>query len=280
MSDLRANTGNQLVYAEQADLSSLHSIRRFATKWLDNVPPRRLDMIVLCAATMTPRLSSPLRTKDDLEPCWAVNYLANFHLLSLLSPAVRAQPADRDVRVIFATCGSYAMGDLKQMRDSREPMPKGKEYATSKLALMVFATAFQEHLDAHVRPDKAPNNTRVILVDPGVVRTPGMRRWLSLGTVWGLVGYLLLWPLLWIVLPSSGAGAQGFLRATMESELGRGAGARLLKGTREAKPTRPEVADKRVAEELWKFSENQIIALEKAGATQRAALKQKAKKGA
>ena len=229
-------------------------------------------MILLCAATMTPRLSVPLRTADDLEPCWGVNYLANFHLLSLLSPALRAQPAGRDVRVIVATCGSYATGDLRNMRDSRDPLPKGKEYASSKLALMVFASAFQKHLNAHVRSDKAPNNARVILLDPGVTRTPGMRRWLSLGTVWGLAGYLALWPLCWLVLPSSDGGAQGFLRATMESELGRGQGGRLFRGTSETSPSRPEVGNHKVAEELWKFSEQQIQALEKIGAARRSVL--------
>ena len=275
VSDLRANTGNELIYAEQANLSSLHAIRRFATRWLDNTPPRRLDMVVLCAATMTPWLSKPLCTVDGLEPCWGVNYLANFHLLGLLSPALRAQPADRDVRVVVATCGNYVMGDLQHMRNTKEPFPKGKEYSTSKLALMVFASAFQKQLDAYGRPDKAPSNARVITVDPGPARTPGLRRWLSLGTVWGLLGYILLWPLWWLVLPSAEGGAQGFLRATMEAELGKGQGRRLLRGINEARPARPEIGNDTAAEELWKFSERQIEALEKEGAVKRAAQKKR-----
>ena len=254
VSDIRTSADNELVYAEQADLSSLHSIRRFATKWLDNTPPRRLDMVILCAATMTPRLSSPLRPAEGLEPCWGVNYLANFHLLGLLSPALRAQPADRDVRIIVATCGSYVMGDLQGMRDTKEPLPPGKEYATSKLALMVFASAFQKHLETYARPDKAPNGARVIMVDPGPIRTPGMRRWLSLGTVWGLLGYALLWPVSWLLLPSAEGGAQGFLRATMEAELAKGRGGRLLKGITEVKPGRPEIGNDKIAKELWEFS--------------------------
>ena len=52
--DLRETTNNSLITAEQVDLSSLHSIRKFATKWVDNAPPRRLDMIILCANTFTP----------------------------------------------------------------------------------------------------------------------------------------------------------------------------------------------------------------------------------
>merc|ERR1712093_37341 len=48
--DLREKSGNEMIYAEQVDLSSLYSIRQFATKWIDNAPPRRLDMIILCVA--------------------------------------------------------------------------------------------------------------------------------------------------------------------------------------------------------------------------------------
>ncbi|KAI4155878.1 MAG: hypothetical protein LQ340_000682 [Diploschistes diacapsis] len=276
IADLRSSTGNALIWAEHVDLSSLHSIRLFATKWIDNAPPRRLDMLVLCAATMTPRFApGPIPTADGLEPCWGVNYLANFHLLSILSPALRAQPADRDVRVVFATCGAYVGGDVRGMRDAKAPLPRGREYATSKLALMVFARAFQRHLDAYVRPDKQPNNARVVLVDPGLCRTAGMRRWLSGGGLLGLLVYLVLWPLWWLGLKSAEMGAEGFLYAAMEAELGKGEGGRLVRECREVRCTKAEVGDERVEEELWKFSEGQIKALEKEGAVKRALAKKK-----
>ena len=183
------------------------------------------------------------------------------------------------MRIVIATCGNYMLGDLKHMRDTKEPLPDGKEYATSKLALMVFATAFQKHLNTYQRPDKAPNNARVVVVDPGPSRTPGMRRWLSFGTVWGLLGYVLMWPLYWLVLPSASGGAQAFLWATLEADFGRGQGGRMVRGTQEVKPARPEVGSDQVAEELWKFSEAQITALEKEGATQRAVAKKEAEGG-
>lgn len=46
VNDLREVTGNELIYSEYCDLSSLHSIRKFATKWLDNSPARRLDGVI------------------------------------------------------------------------------------------------------------------------------------------------------------------------------------------------------------------------------------------
>ena len=268
--DLRISTNNQLIYAEQVDLSSLHSIRLFATKWIDNAPPRRLDMIVLCASNMTPRYGKKTVTQDGLEPTWGINYLANFHLLGILSPALRAQPPDRDVRVVFAACSSYIGGDLKNMKDTKSPLPKGKEYGTSKLALMTFASAFQKHLDSYKRPDKQPNPARVVMVDPGLVRTPGMRRWLSMGSLWGLLVYVMMWPLWWLILKSPNMGAQGILQACMEAELGRGVGGRFMKECRDRELLRQEIQDEKVAMELWQFSENQISALEKEGAVKRA----------
>lgn len=276
--DLRSDTANELIYAEQVDLSSLHSIRQFATKWIDNAPPRRLDMIVLCADTLTPKYGTGELTQDNVEPVWGINYLANFHLLSILSPALRAQPADRDVRIIFSTCSSYLGGEIKAMQDSRSPLPPGKEYGTSKLAMMVFAQAFQKHLDVYVRPDKQPNNARVIVVDPSFSRTPGMRRWLTMGSLWGLSLYLFMWPIWWLVLKSPVQGAQSFLLAAMEAELGKGVGGRFLKECREVAYGRKEIKDDEVAKKLWGFSEKQIEVLEKEGAVRRALAKKEEEK--
>lgn len=236
-------------------------------------------MVILCADTFTPRYGKKgLTTHEGLEPTWGVNYLANFHLLSILSPALRAQPADRDVRVIFSTCASYLGGDLTALQDTRAPLPPGREYATSKLASMVFARAFQSHLDAYARPDKQPNNARVMLVDPGFARTPGMRRWLTMGSLWGLGLYLLMWPFWWLVLKSPVQGAQSVLMAAMEADLGRGVGGRFVKECREGEVMRNEVGDEGVAKRLWEFSERQIEALEKEGAVKRAGAKKEEEK--
>ena len=212
-------------------------------------------------------------TQDNVEPVWGINYLANFHLLSILSPALKVQPADRDVRIILSTCSSYLGGNIQSMKDTRAPLPPGKEYGTSKLATMVFAQALQKHLDAYVRPDKQPNNARVIVVDPGFTRTPGMRRWLTMGSLWGLSMYLIMWPIWWLILKSPLQGAQSYLRAAMEAELGRGVGGKFLKECREVDYLRKEIKDEEVAKKVWNFSEKQIEALEKEGAVKRALAK-------
>ncbi|KAI9686212.1 MAG: hypothetical protein M1822_003867 [Bathelium mastoideum] len=282
--DLRNSTNNELINAERVDLSSLHSIRQFATKWVDNAPPRRLDMLILCASTLTPMGGKMAITEDGMESNWGINYLANFHLLSILSPALRAQPPDRDVRIIMATCSSYVGGDLSSITASSpatasQPPPSkspsafnpSTAYATSKLALTTFALAFQKHLSAYKRPDGAAPNAHVLLVNPGFVRTPGTRRYLSMGSLLGLAFYLATYPFWWLVLRSPNQGAQGFLHAAMEAGFGRGeAGGWLVRECREAEYARKEVQDEVIQRELWELSERTVERAEKEGAVRRA----------
>ncbi|KIW64617.1 hypothetical protein PV04_09540 [Phialophora macrospora] len=274
--DVRTITNNELIYAEQVDLSSLHSIRLFATKWVDNAPPRRLDMIILCANIMTPYFGTSQTTMDGLEAEWMINYLSTFHLLSILSPAIRAQPPDRDVRILFSTCSSYIGGKLDYKATETAAKSGSSSYARSKLAVMTFANAFQKHLDAYKRPDNQPNNARVLIVDPGYSRTPGTRRWLSGGTIWGLLLYLVTWPLWWLILKSSLQGAQSYLLAAMDAEYSRGPGGRLIKECREYRFLRSDVENEDIAKQLWEFSEKQIEQLEKQGAIKRALAKKEA----
>ncbi|KAI0184438.1 short chain dehydrogenase/ reductase [Xylaria flabelliformis] len=268
--ELREQTKNQMIYAEQVNLGSLHSIRKFATKWIDNSPPRRLDMLILCANTLTPPGGEWMETEEGIEEMWIVNYLANFHLLGILSPALRAQPFDRDVRIIIPTCSSYiASPDLGDPLSKKKWTPK-KAYARSKLAMMVFGQAFQKHLDAYKRPDQLPMNSRVIFADPGFARTPGMRRWLTRGSVWGLMLYVLGYFLPWMFLKSAEMGAQSILHAVMESSLGRDAGGKLIKECMEVDFARTDVKNEDVAKKLWEASDKLIEKTEKEQAALRA----------
>ncbi|KAF2761783.1 NAD(P)-binding protein [Pseudovirgaria hyperparasitica] len=292
--DLRLRTNNQLITAECVNLASLHSIRQFATKWVDNAPPRRLDMIILCANNSSPG-KRKVFSEDGLEYDLAVNYLSNFHLLSILSPAIRAQPPDRDVRIIFGTCSSYLGGSLpnfaehiavdgvsqKQSKKEEFKSPNvatytSSSYQISKLSLMIFATAFQKLLNAYVRPDKHANNARVVMVDPGWSRTPGMRRHISNGSLLGLFLYLLTWPVWWLVLKSPEQGAQTFLYAAMEANWGKGEGGKFLKECREMLPLKNEIFDEAIQKKLWEASEKTIETLEKQGALKRAQAKKEA----
>jgi NAD(P)-dependent dehydrogenase (short-subunit alcohol dehydrogenase family) len=273
--DLRERTGNEMIYAEQVDLASLYSVRKFATKWIDNAPPRRLDMIVLCAATLTPPGGKRLVTPEGsgVESTWMVNFLANFHLLGILSPAIRAQPFDRDVRIIIPTCSSYIGAPPLAEALSKERWSPSKAYARSKLAMLVFGQAFQKHLDNYKRPDGLPNNARVVFADPGLARTPGTRRWLTRGSLWGLLLYMLFYVIAWLLLKSPLMGAQSLLFAALEGQIAMEHGGKLIKECREVDFARKDVKDEEVAKQLWEASDALIEKIEKEEAIRRARMK-------
>ncbi|KAF2667607.1 oxidoreductase-like protein [Microthyrium microscopicum] len=279
--DLRATTGNELISAEHVDLASLHSVRQFATKWIDNKPARRLDLVILCGDECTPGIQ---RSIDGAERMMAVNYLSNFHLASILSPALRAQPADRDVRVITGMCASYMGGDLGELAQvemkenktkktlSMKDFTPSKIYGTTKLALLTFCLALQKHLTETGRGDGLPTNIRVLCVDPGWTRTPGMRRYLTRGTLWGLFLYLVTYPFWWLILKSPEQGAQSFLWAVTEASLaghGQAKDGFLVKECQVVPIQRPEVHNEETQKRLWETTEETIQSLEKESAIRR-----------
>ena len=234
-------------------------------------------MIIFCADIMTPSSGKSKTTIDGLEEEWSINYLSTFHLLSILSPAIRAQPPDRDVRIIFSTCPSYMGGTLTKLDTTEKPTKDGSfSYKRSKLALMIFIQSFQKHLDAYKRPDGQPSNTRTFIVDPGYSRTPGYRRWLTGGSLSGLMFYLITWPIWWLILKSPQQGAQTYLLSAMDGQLSLTPGGKFLKECGERAILRPEVKDEKVQKDLWEFSEKQIERLEKHGAVKRALAKKEA----
>lgn len=248
-------------------------------------------MIILCANTLTPGGGKIESTVEGVEVNWQVNYLSNFHLLSILSPALRAQPPDRDVRILFGNCSSYMGGDLLHITQQAAPKSKGPKekkadrtheptkfspgnaYATSKLALTTFALAFQKHLSSYKRPDSMPMNTKVLLVDPGLCRTPGTRRWLTSGSLVGLLLYLITYPLWLLVLKAPEMGAQSFLYASMEEKFSRSTGGILIKECKERELLRKEVEDEEAQRRLWEYSEQMVQEAEKRGAQERAVKK-------
>lgn len=272
---LRARANNEMIYTEQVDLTDLLSVRQFATKWIDNAPPRRLDMVILCAATLTPPGGRRSETPEGVEETWMVNYLANFHLLGILSPALKAQPFDRDVRIIFATCSSYIyspkLGEAASHAvDFAKYWTPAKAYASSKLALMTFAQAFQLHLSSYKRPDELPMSAKVVMVDPGLARTPGTRRWMTRGSLWGLLIYLLTYAFTWLFLKPPMYAAQSILYAAFDSSIVRDPGGKLIKECIEVDLARRDVKDEEIAKKLWESSDKLIEATEKKAAMRKA----------
>ncbi|CCH44738.1 Retinol dehydrogenase 13 [Wickerhamomyces ciferrii] len=272
--DLRDKHSNFLIYAEECDLSSLYSVRKFATKWLDNSPPRRLDGVVCTAAEALPYGKERENSIDGLEIQTAVNYVGHYHLLTLLSPSLRAQIPDRDVRVILTTCLSQAMGNL----DLKDPLfiakryPKNKPwtvYGTSKLQLGLFAKEFQRRLLAVPRKDGSPLNVRVNVVNPGFMRSPSTKRVLSFGSLFGLFLYLVYLPILWVFLKSSAQGIQSILYALMCPDFINLDGGNFISECDIYKPARAEFEDAELQKNLFDATEKFISEVEKDSAYKR-----------
>lgn len=274
--DLRDRTGNMLIHTEPVDLESLHSVRTFATKWLDNSPPRRLDMVICLAGVANPPTLPRTATEvDGLESHLQINYLSHFHLITLLSPALRVQPPDRDVRVILTTCVASVMGDvdMADLEFKTRGYPAAQPWkvlGASKLMLSMFAYEFQTRLNAYERPDKASNNVRLVLVDPGLTRTPSFRRFVTFGSLFGLLVYLIMWPLYWLFLQSPIGGAQSHLYAAMSPEFEDTLEVRYVGQCKiRNRPPRRELADPEAQKLLYDNTEKFIEVVEKKSAIAR-----------
>lgn len=234
--DLREKSKNDLIYMEQCDLADLWQVRKFATGWLDNSPPRRLDGVVIMSGDMEPwgipRVSKPMRrsSADGLELQMATNYVSIFHLLDLLQPSFKAQPPDRDVRIIVTTCWLQSMGEVNvedPLWQSAKYDSSLKFFSSSKLQLSLCMLELQRRLLNDMKKlqkdgkEIKANHVTVTLVQPGTMRSQSLRRVLSNGSVILLLFLycFLLYPLLFLLTKSARRGAQSVLYALMTPEL-------------------------------------------------------------
>jgi hypothetical protein len=163
-----------------------------------------------------------------------------------------------------------AKGSKKTLPGATKDYRSSTAYSDSKFALFTFVNAFQKHLSSYQRPDKSPNNARVFTVDPGWTRTPGMLRYLTAGSLWGLALYLIMWPFWWLVLKSPFQGAQSFLFAAMEEALAKTDGGLYIKECRPRPITKAEVNDEKLQKVLWEESDKMITFFETESAMRRA----------
>lgn len=272
--DLRTETNNFMIYAEECDLNSLYSIRKFATNWLDNQPPRRLDAVICLAAESIPIGKSRQVSIDGIEKQLAVNYLGHYHLITLLAPSLRSQPPDRDVRVLLATCASQGMGeidldDLLAENKRYQSTKSLKVYGTSKLLLSLFGKEFQARCNAYERKDKAPTNVKVLMVNPGLMRTPSTRRFLSMGTIWGLLLYILLYPIWYLFLKNGYEAQQSLLFALWSPSFLQLRGGQLIQECKVITPSRKEFKDSALQKSVFDKTEQLVAKLEKQSAIER-----------
>ena len=186
--DLRERHGNPFIYAKECDLSSLNSIRLFSTKFVDNTPSKTQYDCQSCRSDGTAVYPWNHDRGWNRNPL-GTGLSSNSQLLILLELCVRAQPPDRDIRILpisLPTCSGYITSDLdlnysqffRRMHPLRIPWLC---HGASKKALIASDFQFPRPIDSYPLSDKQLNNLRIYNAAPGLVRMPGSRRWIIMG---------------------------------------------------------------------------------------------------
>ncbi|AAS50631.2 ABL140Wp [Eremothecium gossypii ATCC 10895] len=287
---LREQSNNQLIYLEKCDLADLHQVRKFATTWLDNSPPRRLDGCIIMSGDIEPlgwpwaRGIAPRRFSPyGVEIQVATNFAGTFHLLHLLQPSFKAQPPDRNVRIIVTTCFLQALGtanveDPLWLKDSG--LRSLRLFSSSKLQLSLCMLELQRRMFQDIKKTskdgRSGKNISVTLVDPGLMRSSSLRRVVSNGSVWLLLMLYcgILYPIIWLIAKSGYRGAQVVLHALMSPELEEVNRADpesvlYLVDCQKAPFARSEFKDTELQKKLYDATVERIMALEKKVAAKR-----------
>ena len=155
---IKTSSGTGALEAALIDLSSLDSVRSFATTFL--VGNTKLDLLINNAGVMIPPASL---TADNFELQFGVNFLGHFALTGLLYSLLRDTPASR---VVTLTSLAYTIGsiDFDNFRLNKE-YNASREYNQSKLANLLFTFALQQRIEA------AGHGVLSLAAHPGVTRT-------------------------------------------------------------------------------------------------------------
>lgn len=280
---IRDATNNELIYLEQCDLTDLYEVRKFATRWLDNSPPRRLDGLVVMSGDCQPWGAKERKSSvDGIELQMATNFVGIVHLLNLLKPSFKAQPPDRDVRIIVTTCFLQAMGtvNVKDPLWLEQPFTSSRNYfSSSKLQLSLCMLHLQkvllEECARDAKDGRSGKNVTISLVQPGLMRSPSLRRVISNGSVVRLVLLycILLYPLLWLLTKNGFRGGQSILYALMTPELEeinwKGEDVKYIVNCSMAKYSRNEFKDDVLQKDLFENTVSQIEFVERKMAVKR-----------
>ncbi len=121
----------------QVDLSSLSSIRRFASEFLSRYT--RLDVLIHNAANFDLSMKEPVLTPDGLETIFATNHVGPFLLTWLLLDLLKASSPSRIITVASKGLTMYPNLDIEfdNLQGTRRFSPQ-HAYYHSKLAQVMF----------------------------------------------------------------------------------------------------------------------------------------------
>ncbi|OXA53858.1 retinol dehydrogenase 12-like [Folsomia candida] len=170
--DIRSRTRNGELIIMHLDLSSLSSVRKFATEFIEKYPSS-LSILVNNAGIINP-VGVQKTTEDGFEETFAVNHLAHFLLTNLLLPELKktgeSNPTEAS-RIVIVSSGGHSWGSLNfhDLMYQKTPLNDfefiSKLYCNSKLANNLHNLELARRL----RSEKA--NVNCYALCPGFVAT-------------------------------------------------------------------------------------------------------------
>jgi NAD(P)-dependent dehydrogenase (short-subunit alcohol dehydrogenase family) len=159
------------------DLASLSNVRSFVQSLTKKLDGTKIDILILNAGAQFG--TNKHRTSDGFESTFAINHLAHYLLLRLLSPSLA-----KNATIVITTSDVHDPRQvpfgpkeldpeaLAHPKDKAGFMPGIRAYASSKLCNLLTARAFEVSFDAQ------SNGVRVIAYNPGLTRgTSLFREW-------------------------------------------------------------------------------------------------------
>ncbi len=161
VTEIRRSTGNDTVYFEAADLSSIAQTNALAERLARR--ESGLDVLINNAGVL---LAERQLSVEGLEMTFATNVLSGFLLTQRLRPLLTARPGGR---VIFVSSGGMYSRKLNpsDLQFEREAYNGPAAYAQSKRAQVILAEMFAERW--------ADTGVTVNSMHPGWADTPGLR---------------------------------------------------------------------------------------------------------
>jgi NAD(P)-dependent dehydrogenase (short-subunit alcohol dehydrogenase family) len=159
------------------DLARLSNVRSFVQSLTKRLDGTKIDILIMNAGAQFG--TTKHRTGDGFESTFAINHLAHYLLLRLLTPSLA-----KNTTIVITTSDVHdpkmvPFGpkelDPRALADPKDKggfMPGIRAYASSKLCNLLTARAFEGFFDAQ------SNGMRVIAYNPGLTRgTSLFREW-------------------------------------------------------------------------------------------------------
>ncbi|KAL3650505.1 Short-chain dehydrogenase TIC 32, chloroplastic [Castilleja foliolosa] len=234
------------VDAMELDLSSLASVRKFASEFTSSGRP--LNLLINNAGIMAPPFGL---SKDNIELQFATNYLGHFLLADLLLDTMRktARETKREGRIVNVSSEAHRFPYKEGIRfdrlNDREVYSRWGAYGQSKLANALHANELARRL----KEDGAEITANSL--HPGIVSTNLFRH---LGVFEGNLGIFegFVSALSRLVLKNVERGASTTCYVALHPEL-KGVSGEYFSVNNLAKPS-AKAADKYLAKKLWDFS--------------------------